>query len=124
MEMIGIVDPMNPLPAEIPTSQRASTPNQVFATIAITLAVFAIVATIELAMGRLPLGPDHKFGWWEGDIWSSENSQRFADPYSFSHIVHGILFYGMLSLAARRLPLRRRFLIALGVEAAWELLEN
>src|SRR5580704_8232139 len=67
-------------------------------TIAITLAVFALAGGIELAMGRLPLGPDGKFGWWEGDIWSSENSQRFADPYSFSHLGHGILFYAFLWL--------------------------
>jgi hypothetical protein len=75
-------------------------------------------------MGRLPLGPDGKFGLWEGDIWSSENSQRFADPYSFSHITHGILFYGFLWLVARKLPVRQRFFIALLIEASWEMLEN
>ncbi|MDB6111949.1 MAG: hypothetical protein JWR69_3699, partial [Pedosphaera sp.] len=61
-------------------------------TILITLAVLVVTGGIELAMGRSPLGPDGKFGWWEGDIWSGENSQRFADPYSFSHIGHGLLF--------------------------------
>ena len=75
-------------------------------------------------MGRSPLGPDGKFGLWDGDIWSGENSQRFADPYSFSHLVHGILFYGFLWLVARKLPVRYRLLIALAVEAGWELLEN
>jgi hypothetical protein len=93
-------------------------------TIAVTFTVFAIAAGCELAMGRLPLGPDGKFGWWEGDIWSGENSQRFADPYSFSHLVHGIIFFALLSLAARKLPLRYRFLIALLMEAGWEILEN
>ena len=88
------------------------------------IAVFVLTAGIELWMGRSPLGPDGKFGLWEGDIWSSENSQRFADPYSFSHLVHGILFYGFLWLVARKLPVRYRLLIALAVEAGWELLEN
>ena len=88
------------------------------------IAVLVLTGGIELWMGRSPLGPDGKFGLWEGDIWSSENSQRFADPYSFSHLVHGILFYGFLWLVARKLPARYRLLIALAVEAGWELLEN
>ena len=92
--------------------------------IAIFIAVLAMTGGIELWMGRLPLGPDGRFGLWEGDIWSGENSQRVADPYSFSHLVHGMLFYGFLWLVARKLPVRYRFLMALAVEAGWELLEN
>jgi hypothetical protein len=88
------------------------------------IVMLALTAAIELWMGRLPLGPDGRFGLWEGNIWSSEQSQRFADPYSFSHVVHGLLFYGLLWLAARRLPLRHRFLLALLIEAGWEILEN
>jgi hypothetical protein len=92
--------------------------------IGIFIAALVLTAGIELWMGRSPLGPDGKFGLWDGDIWSSENSQRFADPYSFSHLVHGMLFYGFLWLAARKLPVRYRLLIALALEAGWELLEN
>jgi hypothetical protein len=87
-------------------------------------AIVLLTGVIELWMGRLPLGPDGRFGWWETNIWSSENSQRVADPYSFSHIVHGMLFYGALWLVARKLPVRHRLLIAVVVEAGWELLEN
>lgn len=88
------------------------------------LAILAAVAGIELASGRSPLGPDGRFGWWDGDIWSNENSQRVADAYSFSHIIHGMLFYGLLWLVARRLPVGYRLLIAMALEAGWELLEN
>jgi len=88
------------------------------------LCVFAALAALELLSGRSPLGPDGRFGWWDGNIWSSENSQRVADAYSFSHIIHGMLFYGFLWLAARRVPVKHRFLIALLIEAGWELLEN
>ena len=88
------------------------------------IAVLGLTAGIELWMGRSPLGPDGKFGWWEGNIWSSENSQRLADPYSFSHIVHGMLFYAVLWLVARKLPVRHRLLLALVTEAGWEILEN
>ncbi len=89
-----------------------------------TVTVMAIVALIEIYLGRSLLGPDGKFGWWDGNIWSSENSQRVADAYSFSHIIHGMLFYGFLSLVARRLPVRYRFVAAIILEAAWEILEN
>ena len=92
--------------------------------IGIFVAILVLTAGVELWMGRSPLGPDGKFGWWDGNIWSSENSQRFADPYSFSHIVHGILFYAVLWLIARKLPVRHRLLIALALEAGWEMLEN
>jgi hypothetical protein len=88
------------------------------------LMVLVLTAGIELWMGRSPLGPDGRFGLWEGNIWSSENSQRVADPYSFSHLAHGMLFYGFLWLVARWLPVRYRLLLALALEAGWELLEN
>jgi hypothetical protein len=92
--------------------------------VASCLGISAIAAIVELAMGRSWLGPDGRFGFWEGNIWSSEQSQRFADPYSFTHVVHGFLFYGLLWLAARRLPIRHRLVAAVVVEAAWEILEN
>ena len=95
-----------------------------FGVILAFLLILALTACVERWMGRLILGPDGRFGFWEGNIWSSENSQRFADPYSFSHLVHGILFYALLWLVARRLPVRCRFLMAVLLEAGWEILEN
>lgn len=87
-------------------------------------AALLVVAAAEFLQGRLVFGPDGRFGWWDGNIWSSENSQRVADAYSFSHICHGMLSFGMLFLVARRLPLSHRFLIAVAFEGAWEILEN
>jgi hypothetical protein len=89
-----------------------------------TIVILGIVAVVELTLGRSLLGPDGKFGWWDGDIWSSENSQRVADAYSFSHLIHGMFFYVVLSLFARKLPVKYRFVIALILESAWEILEN
>jgi len=88
------------------------------------LVVFGVVGGIELLSGRSPLGPDGHFGWWDNNIWGGETSQRVADVYSFSHIIHGMLFYGFLWLVARRMPRKYRFLIALLIEGGWELLEN
>jgi hypothetical protein len=92
--------------------------------IIVFIALCLATGGIELELGRSLLGPDGTWGWWEGNIWSSENSQRIADPYSFSHIVHGILFYAVLWCIAREIPLRYRLLIASVVEAGWELMEN
>ncbi|HAC89208.1 MAG TPA: hypothetical protein DCF63_01050 [Planctomycetaceae bacterium] len=58
------------------------------------------------------------------DIWSSHNSQHLLDPYFFSHLLHGILFYGFLQLVAGRASMTVRLLLAMTVEVGWELLEN
>lgn len=84
----------------------------------------AVTGVVERLMGRSWLGPDGRFGLWESSIWSSECSQHLADAYSFSHFVHGILFYAMLWVLARRLPVRHRLMAAVLLEAGWELLEN
>ena len=99
-------------------------PKHYMRVVAAVLAVLAVTGAVELAMGRSLLGPDGRFGFWEGNIWSAGCSQRIADPYTFSHIAHGILFYGGLWLVARRIPVRHRYLIAVMLEAGWELLEN
>ena len=88
------------------------------------VAVFVGTAAIEFWLGRLPLGPDGRFGFLETDIWSSSQSQRVLDPYSFSHIIHGFLFYGLLHLVARKLPMGARLAGAVALEACWEILEN
>lgn len=92
--------------------------------ILLSLIILAAVAIAEIAMGRLMLGPDGRFGWWEGDIWSSECSQRVADAYSFSHMAHGMIMFGFLWLIARRVPLQWRLLAALLIECSWEIAEN
>jgi len=68
------------------------------------------------ASGRLAL--------WVNDPFSRDMSQQLADWYSFSHLIHGFIFFGLLHLAAPRLPLGARLLIAMGVEIGWEIAEN
>lgn len=88
-----------------------------------TALILAVTAAIEFGLGRTLLGPNG-FGIWSGDIWSIDNSQFIADAYSFSHVIHGMIFYWFLWLVARKLPIRYRFLVALIIEAIWETLEN
>lgn len=61
---------------------------------------------------------------WSWDVWSPHNSQHLIDPYSFTHILHGILFFWITSLIFGKMPLAWRLLIALSVESAWEVIEN
>ena len=58
------------------------------------------------------------------DAWSSQTSQLFLDPYSLTHVAHGLMFAGLLALFFKRTPPIWRFVIAIGVESAWEIIEN
>src|SRR5258705_13401587 len=93
------------------------------ATVAAVLLV-VIAAAILLATGRHPICTCGTVGLWVGVRDSPKTSQMLAAWYSFSHIVHGLLFYAALWLVARRWPVEWRLVIALIVEASWEIVEN
>ncbi len=87
------------------------------------VAVLVIVAAAELAMGREPMCTCGFISLWHGAI-DSQNSQQLTDWYTFTHIEHGLGFYALLFLVARRLPMPLRLLLAVGIEGAWEIVEN
>ncbi len=87
-------------------------------------AMIALTAIILLWMGRNPICTCGTVKLWVSEVNSSDNSQHISDWYSLSHIIHGFLFYGLLWLVARSKPVGFRLLLAIVVEAAWEIFEN
>ena len=77
-----------------------------------------------LALGREPICECGYISLWHGETMSSENSQHIADWYTPSHVIHGILFYFVLWLFARRLSVGWRLTIATAIECLWEIIEN
>lgn len=86
--------------------------------------VVALTAAVLLAMGRSAICTCGRVALWHGQVDSAENSQQLLDPYSATHLVHGLLFYAAGWLLLRRLDWRARLLAAVVVEAAWEVAEN
>lgn len=101
---------------------RTSVPLRVYLLLA--LAFIAAQAVALYALGRVPISKHGYVKLWHGVAFSSENSQHVSDWYSFSHVIHGCAFYGLIWLVGRRWPAGARFAIAVLIEAAWEVFEN
>ena len=96
----------------------------------LALAMWLAIGAILLAMGRVPICTCGTVKLWWGTVQSAENSQHVADWYSFSHVIHGLLFYFFAHVLWRRWkllggkPASWALPIAIVFEGFWELLEN
>ncbi len=90
---------------------------------ALVALLFAFFMLILWAMGRTFFG-NPGFGIWTSSASSPATSQLMGDPYSFSHLLHGIIFFGALWFFHKKISLAWRLMIATLVEMGWEILEN
>ena len=91
---------------------------------AIAFGIVAVMASIELAMGRHAICTCGTVKLFVATVHGPDNSQHIADWYTPSHIIHGFLFYLLGWLCLRRNPPGDRLIGAVVIEAAWEILEN
>jgi hypothetical protein len=91
------------------------------------LTIFASVASAALLLflqGRIWWCKLGDYSPWSSDAWGKHNSQHLLDPYSFTHILHGVLFFWLASLIFRKKSFLWQLALAIFAESAWEVLEN
>jgi hypothetical protein len=93
--------------------------------IGLVIAAILVFATVALRLeGRRWWCRCGRIMPWSGKIHSEHNSQHLVDPYSFTHMEHGLLLYALLRPFAGRLKPGSRFILAIALEALWEVVEN
>ncbi len=104
---------------------KATTHNRLsLASLQIIVVLIVLQAVLLYLMGQPFISKSGMIKLWQGVVQSSENSQHIADWYSFSHVIHGFIFYGLAWLLFRRASLGVRLILAVILEGGWEILEN
>jgi hypothetical protein len=88
------------------------------------VAAMAAQVTILHLMGHPAICACGHLTLWYGDPAGPESSQQLTDWYSWTHLLHGFVFYAVLRWAAPGTPFPFRLALAAGLEVGWELLEN
>lgn len=90
-----------------------------------SIAVAVVMALVLWGQGRIWWCKSGDFAIYINAAWnSSHTSQHLLDPYSFTHILHGVMFFWITGLIFSRLNGGWRLFIAILAEAGWEVLEN
>jgi len=90
----------------------------------LVLAAIAVTADGLQLMGRPLICACGTVALWYGEANGAGTSQHIFDWYTFSHVIHGFIFYALARFALPGAPLAARLLAAVVVECGWELVEN
>ncbi|KAA5541057.1 DUF2585 family protein [Roseiconus nitratireducens] len=101
-----------------PVQRRSQWNGPVLATI------IATMAAVLWLMGRTPWCKCGQLVPWSWTVQSMHNSQHLIDPYTFTHVLHGFIFFAALWPLRSRLTAPVRITIACVIEGLWEILEN
>ncbi|MBX3281790.1 MAG: DUF2585 family protein [Acidobacteria bacterium] len=93
-------------------------------TVLTAMGIALLAAMVLASQGRVLWCQAGDYLPWSFDIWSTHNSQHLLDPYSFTHMLHGVAEFWILFLLFGKVPVRWRFVIAVAIEACWEIAEN
>jgi len=104
-----------------PSLPRLSLPTAIL----LSIALIGLAAWVLYWMGHIPICKCGYVKLWHGGRDDSEMSQHLTDWYTYSHVLHGIIFYWLLSVFSRgHLSVAARLVIAVCIEGAWEIFEN
>ncbi len=104
---------------------KTASKTRVYFTTIISCLITVLMAIALYAQGRVLWCKSGDPAIYIGQAWnSSHTSQHLFDPYTFTHVLHGVLFFWIISAAFRSMDFSRQLTLAVAVEAAWELLEN
>jgi hypothetical protein len=86
--------------------------------------LIGLAGFLEWRMGRPVKYRNGPVSVWSGNIKSDQNSQQIADPYTFTHLIHGAAFYGLTRVALGSASVGLRAIVAIALESTWEVYEN
>jgi len=92
--------------------------------ILIIAGILAVQSVVLASMGRLLICSCGEVKLWYPLASGPETSQHLTDWYTFSHFLHGLIFYFILWLVVPCAPFWVRLGLAVGLEAVWEIAEN
>ena len=89
-----------------------------------SLGLFVAAGVALVLMGQPLWCKVGDYSPWSWDIWTTHNSQHLLDPYTFTHLLHGLLEFWLIGLVFFFLPIGWRFFLAILIESIWEVAEN
>jgi hypothetical protein len=98
---------------------------QNFLPLILSFAAAVVMIVLLYTQGRIWWCKLGDYSVYVNEAWnSSHTSQHFLDPYTFTHILHGVMFFWLASLIFSKFSAAWQFFIAISAEAGWEVLEN